>query len=105
MNFKNIHRWQVTPDSFQSDNVPAGSNYTSGWHAMDAKKIGLDPAKIVRGKTVFEMTGVPHLLEHGRDFAWMGRGRKIGASDRADVSMTISFAVLEHEIRIYTPED
>jgi len=51
------------------------------------------------------VAGFSDLLEFGRDFAWRGRGRKIGSNDRVNVNMTICVAVLEHNIRIYTPKD
>jgi hypothetical protein len=101
INFVPLQDWQVTPDTWQNDGgLPAIGGYLRGW---SFKTKELDPATIVKDQSVFEITGVPEIMEVGRDFSWRGDGRKIGADRTANVHFMISFALLKHEIRVFTP--
>lgn len=105
LKFEHIHDWQVTPDSFQAIGVPGVGGYLRGWSVYEKDLKTISPTAIVPGKSVFEMTGVPQLFfPVARDFGWRGLGQKIGAGPRSRVSIQIGFAVLEHKIRIVTPE-
>jgi len=102
--FERLHDWRVTPDTWKTVGARPSLGYLSGWN-LKAADIGA--AEVVAEKSIFEMSGVPQLIfPVARDFSFRGVGHSKDAvrGQSIPVAVQIGFAVMQHKIRVFTPE-